>query len=374
VAEVVEVVKQPTRVVSVQGVPTRIVTVARAVGPAGRQVELGVVDDAVAWRYVGDESWWAIVPLSDLTGPEGPAGADGAPGADGREVVLRVSGGYVQWQHTGDSEWTNLIAVADLKGPQGDPGDPGASAYDLAVADGFEGTIEQWLASLHGAPGEPGEAGEPGAPGKSAYELAVEEGFEGTLEEWLASVQGEPGPKGDPGVGVPAGGTTGQVLGKVSSSDYDTGWVDPPTGGEGLDAEGVPAGWVPTAGGDDSWAWGPQAGGVPAPQVTVVEDATGEGTVELAPGFMILSVGYSGAARFRLYRTALGRLADQHRAFTTRYMGGAGLLYDYLAAGAQVDLERPVPGGYAPGEEQCYWLADGGPVTVTITWVPTTEV
>lgn len=35
-----------------------------------------------------------------------------------------------------------------------------------------------------------------------AYELAVKSGFEGTLEEWLASLkgeQGEPGPKGDKG-------------------------------------------------------------------------------------------------------------------------------------------------------------------------------
>lgn len=40
--------------------------------------------------------------------------------------------------------------------------DPGAgaagpSAYDVAVANGFEGTEEQWLASLKGDPGEPAE-------------------------------------------------------------------------------------------------------------------------------------------------------------------------------------------------------------------------
>ena len=32
-----------------------------------------------------------------------------------------------------------------------------------------------------------------GTPGKSAYELAVENGFQGTLEEWLASLKGEKG-------------------------------------------------------------------------------------------------------------------------------------------------------------------------------------
>ena len=35
--------------------------------------------------------------------------------------------------------------------------------------------------------------------GKSAYDLAVESGYEGTLEEWLISLHGATGPKGEPG-------------------------------------------------------------------------------------------------------------------------------------------------------------------------------
>lgn len=41
---------------------------------------------------------------------------------------------------------------------------------------------------------------------------------------------GSPGPQGDPGppgVGVPTGGTTGQVLAKNTATDYDTGWTLP---------------------------------------------------------------------------------------------------------------------------------------------------
>lgn len=38
-----------------------------------------------------------------------------------------------------------------------------------------------------------------GAEGKSAYELAVEEGYEGTLEEWLASLIGDKGDRGAAG-------------------------------------------------------------------------------------------------------------------------------------------------------------------------------
>jgi len=41
-----------------------------------------------------------------------------------------------------------------------------------------------------------------GVPGKSAYQLAVENGYEGSLEQWLEGLQGERGPQGPAG---PAG-------------------------------------------------------------------------------------------------------------------------------------------------------------------------
>lgn len=41
---------------------------------------------------------------------------------------------------------------------------------------------------------------------------------------------GEAGAQGDPGEGVPASGLTGQLLAKASATDYDTEWIDPPSG------------------------------------------------------------------------------------------------------------------------------------------------
>lgn len=38
--------------------------------------------------------------------------------------------------------------------------------------------------------------------------------------------------KGDPGPGVADGGTAGQVLAKKSTTDYDTKWIDPPSGSD----------------------------------------------------------------------------------------------------------------------------------------------
>ena len=65
-----------------------------------------------------------------------------------------------------------------------------ADAYELAVRNGYQGTIDEWLKESHGPQGE---------DGKSAYEVAKENGFKGTAEEWLESLKGEPGEPGKDG-------------------------------------------------------------------------------------------------------------------------------------------------------------------------------
>ncbi len=57
-----------------------------------------------------------------------------------------------------------------------------------------------FLEGEQGEAGPAGEAGKDGAAGKSAYELAVEKGFNGTLEEWVASLAGANGAVGAAGV------------------------------------------------------------------------------------------------------------------------------------------------------------------------------
>lgn len=74
-----------------------------------------------------------------------------------------------------DGRWT-LISI--LKGEKGD------SAYQIAVNNGFVGTVEDWLDSLIGRDGDDGD---------SAYQVAVENGFVGTEAEWLESLKGKDG-------------------------------------------------------------------------------------------------------------------------------------------------------------------------------------
>lgn len=89
-----------------------------------------------------------------------------------------------------------LIEAAVLNGV---PGTPGKSAYQVAVDNGFVGTVTQWLTSLVGPAGTNGTNG---ADGASAYQVAVAGGFVGTQAQWLTSLvgpQGIQGIKGDPG-------------------------------------------------------------------------------------------------------------------------------------------------------------------------------
>lgn len=46
------------------------------------------------------------------------------------------------------------------------------------------------------------------------------------------------GRRGQPGIGVPTGGDTGQVLAKASGTDYDTEWVEQSGGGAGITIDG----------------------------------------------------------------------------------------------------------------------------------------
>lgn len=53
-------------------------------------------------------------------------------------------------------------------------GVPGLSAYQLALDNGFVGTVEEWLLTLEG---------------KSAYQVALDNGFVGTEQQWLDSLK-----------------------------------------------------------------------------------------------------------------------------------------------------------------------------------------
>ena len=67
-------------------------------------------------------------------------------------------------------------------------------------------SYQEWLDSVRGAAGE---------DGKSAYEIAVENGFEGTEEEWLASLKGQDGEDGKDGAAGEKGDKGDKEIGRA---------------------------------------------------------------------------------------------------------------------------------------------------------------
>ena len=130
-------------------------------------------------------------------------------------------GGEVPPEVSGDPEYLTAEEIKKLieeyfrpePGKDGTDGEPGTSAYEIAVAGGYRGTVEEWLESLRGAEGKSayevavaggfrGTEAEwleslRGAEGKSAYELAVIDGFSGPVSAWLSSLKGERGEQGE---------------------------------------------------------------------------------------------------------------------------------------------------------------------------------
>lgn len=106
------------------------------------------------------------------TGATGPTGPTGATGPAGPNIELQKNATHLQWRVAGTTPWTDLVLLTDITGPTG----------------------------ATGATGPTGPTGPTGATGAT-------------------------GPAGADGVGVPTGGTTGQVLAKASATNYDTYWT-----------------------------------------------------------------------------------------------------------------------------------------------------
>jgi len=104
-------------------------------GPAGPQGPIGLTG------ATGPQGIQGPIGLTGATGPAGPQGIQGVQGATGPQGPQGVAG-------------TNGTG-----GTQGPVGANGLSAYQVAVANGYNGTEAQWLNSLAGATGPQGATG-----------------------------------------------------------------------------------------------------------------------------------------------------------------------------------------------------------------------
>ena len=115
-------------------------------------------------------------------------------------------------------------------GPQGVPGQDGFSPSVVVTQTATGATIS--ITDAQGTTTADIENGQDGAPGQDGVspDITVTD-ITGGHRVTITDAQGTEtfdvmdGVDGDPGVGVPAGGTAGQVLSKASDTSYDTEWT-----------------------------------------------------------------------------------------------------------------------------------------------------
>lgn len=234
------------------------------------------------WQTWDSETESYVDTEINAQGPQGQQGADGAPGEQGEPGV---SAGFGEPTATVDDTSGTPSVIVTASGPdtakvfnfkfsglkgangengadgqQGEPGQDGAPAgfgTPSATVDNTSGepsvtvdatgpdTAKIFTFHFSGLKGQDGTDGTDGAPGEDGAAATIQVGKVTTLEPGQQATvenvgtenaailnfgipkgeQGEPGTGGG-GQGVPAGGTTGQVLAKASDSDYDTQWID----------------------------------------------------------------------------------------------------------------------------------------------------
>jgi microcystin-dependent protein len=141
--------------------------------------------DPVVWEEIGSG-----------TGPAGPEGPQGPQGPQGIQGVQGNAGAQGPQGNQGIQGLTGDTGAQGPQGIQGVPGDTGP----------------QGIQGIQGVPGNDGATGAAGADGQ----------------------------------GVPVGGTQGQVLRKVSATNFDTEWATPAAGGEAFPVGAVFIGVVAT--------------------------------------------------------------------------------------------------------------------------------
>ena len=148
--------------------------------------------------------------IEDLVGEIGGSintwlSGSGAPsdtaGNDGDYYLDTVTSAYYgpktsgSWTGTGPTSLIGPTGAIGPQGPKGDTGDTGPQGLKGDTGD----------TGPQGLKGDTGDIGPQGLKGDT----------------------GDTGPAGENGIGVPAGGTTGQILSKKTETDYDTQWVNP---------------------------------------------------------------------------------------------------------------------------------------------------
>ena len=171
----------------------------------------------------------------------------------------------------------------------------------------------------------------------------------------LGEFQGPAGADGADGVGIPTGGTTGQVLSKVDGTNYNTQWVTPslvgalddlsdvtitgtPTNGQVLKYDSGTGQWVNAA---DETSTVFTRGTVSGTSGSLTDGQAGPINITGFKSYALLKIQTDKAAWVRIYTSEAARLADASRLEGTDPAPGAGIIAEVITTGAETVIISP---------------------------------
>lgn len=160
-------------------------------------------------------------------------GQDGEKGADGITPTIGNNGDW----YIGDTD-----TGKPSRGEVGEPGQPGADGFSPIASVSKTGdtatitiTDKTGTTTASVSDGKNGTNGINGTDGFSPIATVSKSGTTATIsitdKTGTTTATVSDGTNGQDGVGVPTGGTQGQILAKASATNYDTTWIDAPSGG-----------------------------------------------------------------------------------------------------------------------------------------------
>ena len=210
-----------------------------ATGPAGRDGTDGAQGERGLQGEVGPQGPQGIQGQQGIQGEQGerglqgPSGTDGTDGTDGVDGAQGAQGIYRRYLYNyvahGQTAPTTPSASFDGTSFSGistgwQSAFPSTQASQPEVFDVYESFADY----------NPASAGVQALNFSAPFKIDADQGIPGPAgakgDDGAQGIQGEKGDDGEDGVGVPVGGTTGQILAKADASDYNTEWVDAPSG------------------------------------------------------------------------------------------------------------------------------------------------
>ena len=215
-----------------------------ATGATGNGISNAVLNqDYTLTLTFTDGTSYTTPSIRGETGATGASGSDGSDGVSPEVTIASVTGGtQVTITDEEHPSGQSFIIYNGVDGSDGSDGEDGVGISNAVLNQDYTLTLtftdgtSYTTPSIRGATGAAGSTGATGATGNGISSAVLNSDYTLTLNftdgtsYTTTSIRGATGSQGPAGPGIASGGTAGQILAKASGTDYDTEWIDAPSG------------------------------------------------------------------------------------------------------------------------------------------------